>query len=166
MKKRLKKWLLPLFTLLLVAVGAAMPFIASYMQDARQADPDVRPFDSFSLTLQQQGTDLARLLGSIADGAYYIHEASKAEDVMLSEGLALAASEDLLSELVEYGLLSKEALARFSGPKVQAQQVIPVVYANTETDQPAAVLPGPDNDPFPGDYTEEAAIPTWTITWN
>ena len=164
--RRLKKWMLPLFTLLLVAAGAAMPFIASYMQDTQQAEADIRPFDSFSLTLQQQGTDLARLLGTIQSEAYYIHEAAKAEDITLSEGLALAAAEDLLAELVEYGLLNKESLARFSGPKVQAQQVIPVVYTNTETDQPAATLPGPDYDAFPGEYTEEAPIPTWTITWD
>lgn len=167
MRKRLKKWFLLLFTLLLVAAGAAMPFITSYMQDTRQAEADVRPFDSFSLTLQQQGVDLGRVLKAIASEAYYIHEVSKAEDVTLSEGLALTAAEDLLEELVEYGLLNKETLARFYNPSVQAQQVIPVVYTNEENiDWPAAVLPGPDYDAFPGEYTEEAAIPTWTFTWD
>ena len=165
--KQLKKWMLPLFTLLLVAVGAAMPFIVSYMQDAQQAEADIRPFDSFSLTLQQQGDDLSRILGAIAGGSYYINEASKAEDVMLSDGLALAATEDLLTELVKYGLLNKETLARFYSPKVQAQMVIPVVYTDAETEgYPSAVLPGPDGDSSNAYVLEENAISTWTITWD
>lgn len=164
--KRLKKLFLPLFTLLLVAVGAAMPFIVSTMQDAQQAEADIRPFDSFSLTLQQQGTDLARLLKAIGGGAYYIHEASRAEQVTLSEGLALAATEDLLEELVQYGLLHEKTVAQFYSSKVQAQQVIPIAYIGEETGRAVAVLPGPeDYDAFPGGYTEEAAIPTWTVTW-
>ena len=100
--KRLKKWLLPLFTLLLVAVGAAMPFIASYMQDAQQADPDIRPFDSFSLTLQQQGADLGRILRTIASSEYYINETPTLENAALTQGLALAAVEDLMTELVKF----------------------------------------------------------------
>lgn len=166
MKKRLKKWMLPLFTLMLVAVGAAMPFIAAYMQDAQQADPDIRPFDSFSLTLQQRGAGLGRLLRAIANREYYINETPALEDTALTQGLALAAVEDLMDELVKYGLLRKEALAQFSDPKVHPQLVIPVVYADTNIDTAAAVLPGPDYDPFPGDYTEEAGIPTWTVTWD
>ena len=69
MKKRLKKWMLPLFTLLLVAAGAGMPFVVSHMQDARQAEAEIRPFDSFSLTLKQEA-DLGRTLRTIADGSY------------------------------------------------------------------------------------------------
>ena len=165
--KRRKKWMLPLFTLLLVAVGAAMPFIASYMQDAQQAEADIRPFDSFSLTLQQQGSDLSRILGTIASGSSYINEASKAEDVALTEGLALSATEELLTELVNYGLLNKETVARLYNPKIQAQRVIPVVYTNEEDiNWAAAGTPGPDYDAFPGDYIEEDGISTWTITWD
>ena len=167
MKKRLKKWMLPLFTLILVATGAAMPFIASYMQDAQQADPDIRPFDSFSLTLQQQGAGLGRLLGAIANGSYYINEASRSEDAALTQGLALAAVEDLLTELVEYGLLEKEALAEFSNPKVHPQTVIPVVYPDNENGNAAAVGPADTAYTFPDEYRPEGnAIPTWTITWD
>lgn len=170
MKKRLKKWLLPLFTLLLVAVGAAMPFIASYMQDAQQADPDIRPFDSFSLTLQQQGADLGRILGTIAGKEYFINETPKADNTALTQGLALAAVEELLSGLVEFGLLEKEALAEFSDPRVRPQMVIPVVYTDIETEgYPAAVLPAPEDTAytFPNEYQLEGdPIATWTITWN
>ena len=165
--KRLKKWVLPLFTLLLVAVGAAMPFIVSYMQDAQQAEADIRPFDSFSLTLQQQGSDLGRILRTIANGAYYINEASKAEDAALTEGLALSATEDLLTELVKYGLLNKETLARFYSPKIQAQRVIPVIYTDTEIEGYAsAVLPGQDGNSSNAYVLEDDAISTWTITWD
>ena len=165
--KRLKKWLLPLFTLLLVAVGAAMPFIASYMQDAQQADPDIRPFDSFSLTLQQQGADLGRILRTIASSAYYINETPMLEDAALTQGLALAAVEDLMTELVKFDLLEREVLAEFSDPRVHPQMVVPVVYSNEEDiNWAAAGVPGPDYDPFLGEYTEEDGIPTWTITWN
>ena len=167
MKKRLKKWMLPLFTLILVATGAAMPFIASYMQDAQQADPDIRPFDSFSLTLQQQGTGLGRLLNVIANREYYIAETSKSEDAVLTQGLALAAAEDLMTELVKYDLLSKETLAEFFDPRVHPQVVTPVAYINEESiDWNAAATPGPDYDAFPGDYIEEDGIPTWTVTWD
>lgn len=163
--KRLKRYLLVLVTLLLVAAGAAMPFAVSSMQDARQVEAEVRPFDSFSLTLKEEA-DLSRLLGAIASGAYYINETPKTEDTALTQGLALAAAEDLLTQLVKYDLLKKETLAQFSDPKVRPQMVIPVTYTDTETDRAAAVLPGPDYDPFPGDYIEEDGIPTWTITWD
>ena len=59
--KRMKKVLMALTTLLLMAAGAAMPFAASWAQDAYQSDPEVRSFDSFSLTLRQE-SDLGRSL--------------------------------------------------------------------------------------------------------
>lgn len=163
--KRLKRYLLVLVTLLLVAAGAAMPFAVSRMQDARQVETEVRPFDSFQLTLKE-AADLGRLLGAIAGEAYYINETPDAEDTALTQGLALAAAEDLLTQLVKYDLLMKQTLAQFSDPKVRAQMVVPVVYTDAETDWPAATLPGPDYDPFPGNYIEEDGIPTWTITWD
>lgn len=165
--KRFKRYLLVLVTLLLVAAGAAMPFAVSHMQDARQVAAEVRPFDSFQLTLKEEA-DLGRLLRAIANGAYYINEASKAEDTALTEGLALAAAEDLLTELLKYGLLKKQTLAQFSDPRVQAQMVIPVVYTDSENNGNTAVV-GPEDTAytFPNEYRLEGnAIPTWTITWN
>ena len=76
--KRLNKFLLPLFTLLLAAMGAAMPFAASYMQDVRQSDPEIRSFDSFSLTLRQE-SDLGRTLALVSGSDYYIEENAEAE---------------------------------------------------------------------------------------
>ena len=165
--KRLKKWLLLLFTLLLVAVGAAMPFAVSYMQDARQAEAEERPFDSFSLTLQQQGADLSRILRTIASGEYYINEVAKAEDVVLTQGLALAAVEDLMTELVRFGLLDKEALTEFSESRVYPQTVIPVVFTDAENGNAAALGSEDTAYTFPNEYQLEGdAIPTWTITWS
>ncbi|MBD5162362.1 MAG: hypothetical protein HDT14_10205 [Oscillibacter sp.] len=163
--RRFKRYLLVLVTLLLVATGAAMPFAVSHVQDARQVAAEVRPFDSFQLTLKEEA-DLSRLLGAIASGAYYINETPDAEDTALTQGLALAAVEDLLTHLVKYDLLMKETLAQFSDPRVRAQTVVPVAYTDTETEGAAAALPGPEYDAFPGDYTEEDGIPTWTVTWN
>lgn len=160
--KRLKRYLLVLATLLLVAAGATMPFAVSHMQDARQVEAEVRPFDSFQLTLKEKA-DLGRTLRTIANGAYYINEASKAEDTALTEGLALAAAEDLLTELVKYGLLKKGTLAQFSGPRVQAQMVIPVV--NPDMADGNAAVAGPE-DTIDESRLEGDGIPTWTITWN
>lgn len=163
--RRFKRYLLVLVTLLLVAAGALMPFAVSHVQDARQVEAEVRPFGSFQLTLKEEA-DLSRLLGAIAGKAYYINETPDAEDTALTQGLALAAAEDLLTQLLKYGLLKKGTLAQFSDPRVRPQIVIPVVYTDTETDRAAAVLPGPDYDPFPGNYIEEDGIPTWTIVWD
>lgn len=165
--KRLKKWLLPLFTLLLVAAGAAMPFAVSYMQDARQAEAEERPFDSFSLTLQQQGAGLARLLKTVASGEYYVDEAVKTEDVTLSEGLALAAAEELMNELFKFGLLEKEALAEFFGPSIYPKMVIPERYPGAESEKyNYAVSSGQVTDLSNLYDSEGDAIPTWAITWD
>lgn len=159
-----KRYLLVLVTLLLVAAGAAMPFAVSYMQDARQVEAEVRPFDSFRLTLKEEA-DLGRTLRTIANGAYYMNETSKAEDAALTEGLALAAAEDLLTQLLKYGLLKKGTLAQFSDPRVLAQMMVPVAYTDAEAEGNSAVA-GPE-DTFPDEYRLEGdGIPTWTITWN
>lgn len=171
--RRLKRWLLPLFTLLLVAAGAAMPFVTAYMQDLRQTKAEVRPFDSFSLTLRQEA-DLGRTLRTIRSSEYYIHSAYKAENAMLTEGLALEAAESALDKLVQYGLLDKALRAEFYEPGVQAEAVVSV--AGEIRGEDAVPLPGPENaaglpdanaetDVYGGELPEEEVIPTWTVYW-
>ena len=77
--RRCKRFLLVLFTLTLAAAGAAMPFAASWLQDARQTVSETRSFDSFRLTLRQE-VDLGRTLRLIAASNYYIAEAEEAAD--------------------------------------------------------------------------------------
>ena len=135
--KRLNKFLLPLFTLLLAAMGAAMPFAASYMQDVRQSDPEIRSFDSFSLTLRQE-SDLGRTLALVSGSDYYIEENAEAEaDARMTRLEALSAAEELLKELIQYGLLDS---AVTSLPTIWPQEL----HANDGS----------------------VSIPTWTMEWN
>lgn len=170
--KRLKNWLLPLFTLLLVAVGAAMPYAVAYMQDTRQTDPEIRPFDSFSLTLQQK-SDLGHIFRTITTGAYYMNEAAKAENAVLTEGLALEAAENILIELVNYEIIEKELVSEFLDPSVTAQTIIPVPVEDESRgiaydDTPIPLPDGSANasaSDAAGLLDPDSAIPTWNIYW-
>lgn len=103
--RRLKNALLVLLTLLLVAVGAVMPEAVSYIQDSYSPGlEESRSFDSFSLTLREE-TDLGRTLQLIAGSDYYVEEAQASEHTSLSEGQALDAAQEVLTELVRHGLL-------------------------------------------------------------
>ncbi len=168
--KRPRRWLPPLFTLLtllLVAAGAAMPFAASYMQDTRQTEAEVRPFDSFSLTLQQK-SDLGQTLRVIA-GEYYMvieDETAQPEKTVLTEALALEAAEVVLDELEKHDLLYKEIREQAFDPRVRLQTVIPEEGTGTN----AAVLPAPD-DGTPVSaavgtdaWNTEDGIPTWAVS--
>lgn len=102
--RRIKNALLVLFTLLLVAVGAVMPFAASYLQDARQTGSETRSFDSFSLTLREE-TDLGRTLKLVSGSDYYIAEDEEAADARMTKVDVLAAAEELIKMLIQYGLV-------------------------------------------------------------
>lgn len=69
--KLLKKWALPLLTLLLTAAGAVLPWVVSGLQDARvERAPETRQFDPVNLTLQEGGgvqETLLLLAGSYSD---------------------------------------------------------------------------------------------------
>lgn len=134
--KRLKKCLLPLFTLLLVAAGAAMPFAVSYMQDARQTAPETRSFDPFRLTLREE-VDLGRTLKLVAGSDYYIEENAESEkDVRMTRMEVLSAAEELIKELTRFGLLDS---AVSSLPTFRPQ----ILHANDES----------------------VSIPTWSMEW-
>lgn len=102
--RRLKNALLVLFTLLLVAVGAVMPFAASYLQDARQTGSETRSFDSFSLTLREEA-DLGRTLKLVSGSDYYIAEDEEAADARMTKADVLIAAEELMKMLIQYGLV-------------------------------------------------------------
>ena len=80
-----KRCLTVLATLLLVAAGAAMPFAASYMQDARQAGSEVWSFDPFRLTLKQE-EDVSRVLDIITVLDYYLADTLEFKVELLIEG--------------------------------------------------------------------------------
>ncbi len=134
--KRLGRLWLPLFTLLLVAAGAAMPFAASYFQDAREGETEVRDFDSFSLTLRQE-TDLGRTLRLIAGSDYYIAENEWAEDARMTQAEVLAAAEELIKELTQFGLMEYPV------------STLPTIYPQ--------ILCANDGS---------VSIPTWTLDWD
>lgn len=135
--KRLKRWALVLVTLTLAAAGAVMPFAVSWVQDARQTASETRSFDSFSLTLRQE-SDLGRTLQLISGSNYYIEEiADSEEDTRMTRVEVLTAAEELIKELIQYGLLDTTVS---SLPTIWPQ----TLHANDES----------------------VSIPTWTMQWN
>lgn len=121
--RRLKNVLLVLFTLLLVAAGAAMPAAVSYIQDSYGPSlEESRSFDSFSLTLREEA-DLGRTLKLIAESDYYVEEARASEAAGLSEGQALDAAQAVLTELAKHGLLDRLP-QELSTPDVWPQTLI------------------------------------------
>ncbi len=135
--KRMKKVLMALTTLLLMAAGAAMPFAASWAQDAYQSDPEVRSFDSFSLTLRQE-SDLGRTLKLISGSDYYIEEiAESRKDTRMTRVEALTAAEELMKQLLQFGLLDETVS---SMPQIWPQ----TLHANDGS----------------------VSIPTWTMEWD
>lgn len=133
---RVRRVLILLATLTLVAAGAGMPFAASRLQDARQAAPELRSFDSFSLTLRQEA-DLGRTLKLVAASDYYIKEAEQGEDARMTQAEVLTAGEELIKELTQFGLLDRTIS---SPPDVWPQ----ILCTNDDL----------------------VSIPTWTLQWD
>ncbi len=133
--RRCKRFLLVLFTLTLAAAGAAMPFAASWLQDARQTVSETRSFDSFRLTLRQE-VDLGRTLRLIAASNYYIAEAEEAAEARMTRADVLVAGEELMKELMQFGLLEHSVS---STPRIHPQ----TLCANDGS----------------------ISIPTWTLDW-
>lgn len=174
--RHVKNVLLVLFTLLLVAVGAFMPLAASELEDAYGANKsETWVFDSFSLTLKQEA-DLGRILRVVENGSYYVHEASKSSSALLTEGLALEAAENVLTELVEYGLIDKAVWAELLDPRVQAQEIFPMGIdepllteeERLQLEKEGLVLPYDAGNSASTDWNVEEgeAIPAWTVIWN
>lgn len=134
----MKNVLLVLFTLLLVAAGAVMPAAVSYIQDSCGSIlEESRSLDSFSLTLREEA-DLGRTLKLIAGSDYYVAEVQASEHARLSEGQALDASHEVLTELAKHGLLD------WIPQELSTPDVWPQALVST-------------------DGTDE--IPMWSINW-
>lgn len=166
--RKLKNALLVCFTLLLAAAGATMPFAVSYMQDARQAAEEVRPFTSFSLTLKQE-TDLGRILRAVDWENSDFTVSDVAEDAVLTEWEAYNAAQDAMLALHEHGLLYREVLEGLAHPRIMPQTVITGTGG-----MPMAVLPGPEAERYAEDdygadaslqATEPLSFATWTVQW-
>lgn len=137
--RRMKSALLVLVTLLLAAAGAAMPFAAARLQDARQTGAETWSLDSFSLTLRQE-TDLGRTLKLIGESDYYfVVSGERLAEARLSEGEALDAAGEVLAELVDRGLL--EQLPK----EISTPDVWPEILTTED---------------------ETTAIPIWSVSWH
>lgn len=100
--KKLRRALLPLLTLALIAAGAAMPYAACRLQDERLAGgAEDRSFGSVSLTLRQEGGvgELARLMAS----PYSMVEWSG--ETAMTEGEALETGMKILEEMKQADLI-------------------------------------------------------------
>ena len=100
--KKLRRALLPLLTLALIAAGAVMPYAACRLQDVRLVGgAEDRSFGSVSLTLRQEGGvgELARLMA----GPYSIVEWS-GETAMTGEE-ALETGMKILEEMKQADLI-------------------------------------------------------------
>ena len=133
----LKRALAPLATLLLMAVGAAMPWAVFYVQDQYEEErQEERILDLFSLTLRQE-TDLRETLGVVQKEDYGMSD--QAEGAVLTEEEALAAVREALTLMEDCGLAepwAAEIVAAFR------------VYSGSL---------------FPMNEDESFSIPMWTI---
>lgn len=90
MRNRFKSAALPLLTLALIAAGAAMPYAACRLQDARLAGgAEDRSFDSVSLTLRQEGGvgETARLMAGPYSVVEWSGETAMTEEEALGTGM-------------------------------------------------------------------------------
>ena len=110
-----KNMLLVLVTLALAATGAAMPFAASRLQDARQAGTETRSFDSFVLTLEKKG-ELSRILRFLSENQFYDFIEAAPEDARMSEAEAVDAAKEAVILLAQYKLVSPDVMSAALDP--------------------------------------------------
>lgn len=133
----LKRALAPLATLLLMAVGAAMPWAVFYVQDQYEEErQEERILDLFSLTLRQE-TDLRETLGVVQKEDYGMSD--QAEGAVLTEEEALAAVREALTLMADCGLAEPWAAENAAAFRVYSGSL------------------------FPMDEDESFSIPIWTI---
>ena len=104
-----KNILLVLVTLALAATGAAMPLVASRLQDARQAGTETRSFDSFVLTLEKKG-ELSRILRFLSENQDYDFVDDTPENARMSETEAGDAAREAVILLAQYKLISPDVM--------------------------------------------------------
>jgi len=144
--KRFGSVLLVLCTLALVAAGAAMPFAASRVQDARQSGVEARTFDSFRLTLQQK-TDLGQLLRLMTGNEWL--DVVEVKNSVLSPLQAIQTARETLDLLYKYGLIDKKTLSAAENPEVYG-------FAAPETDLRGLAAPA----------APDVIYAIWTVSWS
>ena len=105
-----KRWLLVLLTMLLIGVGAAMPWGAAWIQDLYGVSKqESLPFDPVSLTLRQDSEigDVLRLMSAPYD------ETGWSGETRLTVEEASATALAFLAQLDQYGLLESGDLGPY-----------------------------------------------------
>lgn len=161
--KRVKNILLVLGTLIMVAAGALMPGIVSYLQDAYGLNrQESRSFDSFSLTLRQD-SEAARLLRRLAAGNYWVEEgidwANEPVQPVHTPKQAEDAAVEVLERMVKCGVLESSVLEERGTPEVT------VSAAKTDSN---LLVPtdGEDNAQASLGIVPETEVELISIAWN
>ena len=108
--KRSKRWPMVLATILVIGIGAAMPWAAAWVQDLYGvSSQETLPFDPVSLTLQQDSEigAVLRLMSSPYD------ETEWPGETRLTEEEASNAALGALAQLDQYGLLESGSLGEY-----------------------------------------------------
>lgn len=102
------KWFMTLFTVILVAAGAFMPFGVSYLQDNQmESKKDYRELSGVHLTLREKDMTTVQSLGLLSNGYTRI----KWEGItQLTEQKAQEAAKEAVFLMTQEGLFTQEAI--------------------------------------------------------
>lgn len=110
--KSIKRKVLPLFTFLLIAVGAVMPFAVSWVQDNRISGlQESLTLNSVSLTLQQDADVSVALRLITGDYSIIPWKETTEEDTQKASDAAMS----VITDMEEYGLLPRGVIEVMKG---------------------------------------------------
>ena len=119
--RTIKRYILPLFTLVLITVGAAMPLAVSQMQDSRISSlREEFLLNTVNLTLQQDvGVSLVlRLIAGECNSILW------EEETKLTAQEAVEAAMEAAAELEAYGLLASGTVDRMRDKESWAEPIL------------------------------------------
>ena len=119
--KRVKQYILPLLTVLLIAAGAAMPFAVSWVQDNRISGlQEEFPLSTVNLKLQQEDGvgPVLRLVSGNCNSIPWEEETKLTAQAAVEAAMAAAA------ELEAYGLLASGTIERIRDKESWAEPIL------------------------------------------